>query len=123
MQVFVKRICRFHPQIGLNTTNGEVHEGQFPRIGIGFFPVHTDVAHFTAVGFDKLFRLDEHATGPAAGVIDAPFIRGQHGDQGSDYGCWGVELTTAFAFGTGKTAQKVFIDPPQGIAGLMFNRS
>jgi hypothetical protein len=53
MQVFVKGVCGFHPQIGLNPTNGEIHEGQLPCVGVGFFPVDADVAHFAAVGFDN----------------------------------------------------------------------
>jgi hypothetical protein len=123
MQVFVKGVRRFRPQVGLNAANGEIHEGQLPGVGVGFFPVHTDVAHFAAVGLDKLFRLDEHATGPAAGVIDAAFIGGQHGHQHPHYGSRGVELTAPFAFGAGEHAQKVFIDAAQGVSCLVFCRT
>ena len=72
------------------------------------------------LGLDELFRLNEHAAGPATGVIDATFIRGQHGDQHAHYGSRGVELTAALTFRAGEHAQKVFIDAAQGISGLMF---
>ena len=120
MQVFVESIRRFRPQVGLDAANGEIHEGQFPGVGVGFFPIDADIPHFAAVGFNELFRLDEHAAGPTTRVIDASLVRGQHGDQGSDHRCRGVELATPFPFRAGKSTQKILVDPAQCVAGLMF---
>ena len=86
MQVFVKGVRRFGSQVGLDAANGEIHEGQLPGVGVGFFPIDADIAHLAAMGFDELFRLYEHAAGPTTGVIDATLVGGQHGDQGSDAG-------------------------------------
>ena len=60
-------------------------------LGVGFLTIDADVADFAAMGFDELFALHEHAAGPATGVIDAPFIRGQQGDQHAHHGSRGVE--------------------------------
>jgi hypothetical protein len=52
MQVFVKGIRHFRPQVRLNAANSQVHEGQLP--GVGFLTIDADVAHLAAVSFDEL---------------------------------------------------------------------
>ena len=50
-----------------------------PRGGVvAFLPVDRDVAQTAVVGLDEVFRLHEHTRRPAAGVIDAAFVRFQH---------------------------------------------
>jgi hypothetical protein len=51
---------------------------------------------------DELLRLDEHAAGATAGVIDLPVVRGQYDNSGFDYARQRVELASLFAFSAGE---------------------
>src|SRR5438045_1396399 len=74
----------------VDAADGEVHLGQPPGGVVGLLTVDGDVADLSAVGFDKLLALHEHAARAAAGIIDAAFIRRQHLDQQPYHAGWGA---------------------------------
>src|SRR5438477_3047420 len=65
-------------EIGFDAADGEVHHGEAARGGVALLTVDADVAELAAVGFDEFFRLDEHATGTAAGIVNAAFVGCEH---------------------------------------------
>lgn len=66
---------------------------------------------------DELFRLYEHPTGAAAGVVDTARVGFQHLDKNAHHGTRGVELAATLAFGPGELAQEIFVHPAQNVFG------
>ena len=66
------------PYVGVDSAHGEIHLGEPPGCVVAFLSVDGDVADTPAMLFDELLRLDEHAAGTAAGVVDAALVWFQH---------------------------------------------
>ena len=71
------------------------------------------------MGLDELHRLDKHAAGAAAGVIDPALVGGKHLHQHTDDAAGRVELAAFLAFGAGELGQEVFVDPAQDVFGAV----
>jgi len=67
------------------------------------------VAQLAAVGFDELFRLDEHAAGALAGVVDAAFVRREHHDEAAHDAARDLELAAVLALGAGEAGEEILI--------------
>jgi hypothetical protein len=76
-----KAVGRLLAQVEADVADGEVHGQQAPGGGVRLLPVDGDVVGAAAVRLDELLRLDEHAVGAGAGIIDAALVRGEHGHQ------------------------------------------
>src|SRR5439155_2322800 len=68
-------------KIGFDAADGEVHHSEAAGGGVALLTVDADVAEPAAMGFDKFFRLHEHAAGTAAGVVNAAFVGSEHLDK------------------------------------------
>ena len=68
-------------EVSLDTSEGEVHDGEAAGGGIALLTVNADVAELAAVGFHEFLTLDEHAAGAAGGIVDASLVRGDHLDE------------------------------------------
>ena len=117
VQVAMERVGWFGTKIPLNATDGEIHPGQTPGGRIALLPKNADVADTPAVGFDKFLALDEEAACTVARVVHSALVRHQHGDQDFGHALRGVKLPALLAFGAGKLAEKIFIDPPDDVLG------
>ncbi|MCY1296253.1 hypothetical protein D9M70_456280 [compost metagenome] len=113
-----KGIRRLLAQVEVDPANRQIHRRQAPGGGVGFLAVDRHIAQLAAVGFDKFFRLHEHATAAAAGVVNLAVVRVEHRHQGFDDAGRGVELPALFAFGAGELAEEVFVDLAEQVAGL-----
>jgi len=51
---------------------------------------------------DEFLALHEHATGAAAEVEDAAFVRGKHFDEEPDYAARSIKLAALLTFGAGE---------------------
>ena len=109
----------FFAKVGINAANGKVHLGQPPCGVIGFLTINGDVSDSSTVFFDKLFRLDEHATRATAGVIDTAFVWREHFDQQAHDAARRVELAALLAFGAGKLREEIFINAAKDILGAV----
>ena len=69
------------------------------------------------VGADELHRLDEHAGGAAARVVDAALVRLQHLHEEPHDRARGVELAALPALGQGELLQEVLVDVTQDVRG------
>ena len=114
--------------LALDAADGEVHLGEPPRRVVRLLAVDGDVAARPAavavargVRADELDRLDEHAGGAAAGVVDAAPVGLQHLDQELDDAARGVELASLLALGAGELGQEVLVDPADHVlrAGVL----
>lgn len=94
------------PDVGINATHGKVHLGKTPCGVVRLLPVHRDVAKASAVLAHERFRLDKHAAGTAAGIIDPPRIGFEHLHQHTHNGTGRVELPAPFALPLRQTAQE-----------------
>ena len=120
VQVAMEGVGVLLAEVALNAANGQIHLGQPPGGVVRFLAVDADVADFAAVGLDELFRLDEHAAGAAARVIDPALVRGQHLDQHTDHAAGRVELAALLALGAGELGKEIFIDATQDVPGAVF---
>ena len=109
----------------LDAPDGQVHPGQTPGCVVGLLAVNgnialgpTAVAVARGVGADELHRLDEHAGGAAAGIVDPALVGLQHFHQQPHHGARSVELATLAALGDGELLQEVFVHLPQHIVSL-----
>jgi len=102
MQIAVETIGVLLAEVALNAANGEVHLRQPPGGVVRFLAVDADVADFATVGLDELFRLNKHAAGTAAGVIDAAFIRRKHFDKQAHDTTRRIELAALLTLGAGE---------------------
>ena len=72
------------------------------------------------VGLYELDRLDEHAGGAAAGVVDAAFVGFEHLDEQPDDAAGGVELAAFSSLGEGELLEEVLVDPAKDVGGAGF---
>ncbi len=119
MGVAKERVGGRGAEVRLNAVDGEVHVGQSPGGRVGLLAEDGDVGLVAAVGFGKLFGLDEHAAGAASGVVDAAGVGFEHLDQHADDGARRVELAAELAFGSGELAEEVFVDSAERVARLI----
>ncbi len=85
--------------LALDAPDRQVHPGHSPSGVVRLLPVDRDVTGDRAavavagsVGADELYRLDEHAGGAAARVVDPAPVRLQHLHQQPHHGAGRVEL-------------------------------
>ena len=116
--------------IALYPAKRQVHLGQPPGGVVGLLPPDGDIAPRPApvavaggVGLDELHRLDEHAGGAAAGVVDAALVRFQHLHQELDDATRGVELAALLPLGAGELGEEVLVHPSQHVFGAGFRVS
>ncbi len=70
------------------------------------------------MALDELLGLHEHATRPAAGVVDLALVRCEHFDQHLDHRGRGVELPALLALGAGELAEEILVHLAQDVFGL-----
>ena len=75
------------------------------------------VAVAAGVGTDEVDRLDEHAGGAAARVVDPALVRLQHLDEEPHDRAGSVELAALAALGQGELLQEVLVDVAQHVSG------
>ena len=109
------------PEVGGEPAHGEVHLGQLVGGGGELLPVDRDVLLAAVVAFDKFDRLDEHAAGAAARIINLAFVGLDHFGDEIDDALGGVELAPELALGGGEFAEEVFIDPADGVLFLVLD--
>ena len=110
--------------LGLDAPDREVHLGHPPGGVVGLLAIDGDVALGLAavpvavgVGVDERLRLDEHAGGAAAGVVDPALVGLQHLDEEAHHSARGVELAALAALGQGELLQEVLVDVAQHVGG------
>ncbi len=69
------------------------------------------------MGFDELDRLDEHAGGAAAGVVDAAGVGFEHLDEQPYDAARSVELAAFSSLGEGELPEEVLVDPAEDVGG------
>ena len=111
----------------VDAPDSQIHLGQFPGGVVGLLPPDEDivsglpsVAVAGGVGIDELHRLDEHAGGTAAWVVDAALVGLQHLHQELDDTTRGVELAALLSFGAGELGEEVLVHPAQHVFGAGF---
>src|ERR1019366_6756585 len=72
-----------------------------------------------AVGLDKLFRLDEHASAAACRIVDAALVGFQHLGEHAHNTARRVELATQLSLGRGELTEEVLVDSSEHIASLV----
>src|SRR5205807_6611035 len=102
MEIAPEGVGLLFTEIGFDAADGEVHHGEAAGGGVALLAVDADVAELAAVGFDEFFRLHEHATGTAAGIVNAAFVRSEHLDEKTYDSLRSVELAAFLAFGAGE---------------------
>ena len=87
-------------EVSLNTANGKVHLRHFPCSRVGVLTKDGNLVDIATVVFDEFCRLDEHAAGAAARVINAPIKRLQNFNKGSHNtgGSMASSIRTLFPF-------------------------
>jgi hypothetical protein len=109
MQVAAEAVGVLGTEVGLDAAQREVHHGEAAGSGVALLAVDADVAPLAAVGLDELFRLDEHAAGAAAGIVDPAFVGAEHLDQAAHHAGRGVELAAVLALGAGEAGEEIFV--------------
>ena len=107
-----------------DAADGQVHLGQAPGGVVEFLAVNAELSPGAAavavaggVGFDELHRLDEHARGAAAGVIDAALEGFEHLYEQADDAAGGIEFAALLALRAGELAEEILIDAPEHVLG------
>ena len=67
----------------------------------------------------ELLGLHEHATGAAAGIVDAPLVRREHLHQHPHHGPGRVELPALLALGVGELPEEILVDLAQHVLCLV----
>ena len=119
VEVAAEGVGLFGAEVGFDAADGEVHDGEAAGGGVGLLAEDGDIADAAAVGFDELFRLDEHAAGAAAGVVDAAFVGGEHLYEEADDAVGRIELAAVLAFGAGELGEEVFVDAAEDVFGAV----
>ena len=120
MQIVKERICVVFAEVRIDAANGHVHFCHFPGVRVGLLSVNTYVVAVAAMVLDKLDALHEHATGTAAGVIDAlAFARLENFDDGFHDACRGVEFAAFDAFVACKLCDAVFVGAAEQILACL----
>jgi hypothetical protein len=104
VQIPVKTVSVFFPQVRLNTSDGEVHHRQPPGGVVGLLTVDRDIADLPTMGLDEFLATHEYAPAPAAGVKNPALVRREHFNQESHNTAGCVKLPALLALGTGKLA-------------------
>ena len=123
MEIRAESIGRMGTEIAVDAADGEVHDGELPGGGIRLLSVDADVAQLAAVSLDELFALHEESAGAVAGVVNAALVGREHEHEELVHALRGVELAAAFALGTGKATEEVFVDAAQKIDRPVGRRS
>ena len=119
MQVFVERVGPAGAEVRADAVDREVQPGEPPGGLVQFLAVDADIERPPAVGLNEPLRLDEHAAGTAAGVIDPAARSGlQHLDEQPDHALRSVVLAAASCPPLRRTAQAVLVDMPEHVTGL-----
>ena len=122
MEVAAEGVGVLGAEVGLDAANGEIHHRQAAGGGVALLPVDADVAELAAVGFDEFFRLDKHAAGAAAGVVDAAFVGREHLDETAHDAGRGVELAAVLALGAGELGEEILVNAAQKSTERWFPR-
>ena len=115
MEIAPEGVGLLFAEIGFDAADGEVHHGEAARGGVALLAVDADVAEPAAVGFDEFFRLHEHATGTAAGIVNAAFVGSEHLDEESHDALRGVELAAFLSLSARESAEEVFVDAAEDV--------
>jgi len=105
-------------EVSLNTANGKVHLRHFPCSRVGVLTKDGNLVDIATVVFDEFCRLDEHAAGAAARVINAPIKRLQNFNKGSHNTGGSIELTGKFAFLFGKLGEAIFVCTTENVLAV-----
>ena len=116
MQIVEERICVARAQIGINTTNGQIHRSHLPSGGIALLPENRQVIDVACMPANELGRLHEHATRTAARVIHATMIRLDDFHQRAHDAGRRIEFTGILTFRLGELSQAILVGTPQDIA-------
>lgn len=107
-------------EVCVDAADGHVHFRHFPGVGVGLLSVHAYVVAVAAVVLDKLDALHEHATGTAAGVIDAfAFARLEDAHDGFHNACRGVEFAALDAFVACELRDAIFVGTAKQILACL----
>ena len=102
-------------EVVINAADGHVHGGEFPGGGVEFLPVDGNVVDVALMSDDKAFGLHEKAAAAHGWVIHAAGVGLKHFDNQGNNGFRREILPAAFAFGLGKSAEKVFINVAENV--------
>ncbi len=115
MEIAPEGVGLLFAEIGFDAADGEVHHSKAPGGGVALLAVDADIAEPAAVGFDEFFRLHEHATGTAAGIVNAAFVGSEHLDKEAHDALRGVELAAFLALSARESAEEVFVDAAKDV--------
>ena len=73
-----ERVGMFLADVGLDASDGEVHDRKTPRGGVALLAVDADVPKLATVGLDELLRLHKHPARSTSRVIDPTLVRSKH---------------------------------------------
>ena len=105
-------------KIGINATDGKIHRCHFPCSRVAFLPVYGQIRNLALMTFHKLGRLHEHASRPAARIIDPPMVRLNNLNQSFHNASRRIELSSILAFSFRKLGQAVFIGASKNISAV-----
>ena len=115
--VGVEGVLPAFAEVAVDAVDGQVHLGEAPGALVGLLAVDGDVVPAAAMREHELLRLDEHAAGPAARVVDPAGVWLQNLDQESDHDGRRIELAAALALSAGEFLQEVLVDLAEDVAG------
>ncbi len=113
-----ERVGRLLAEFGVDAVDAEVHVREAPRRRVTLLPEDGDVGAPAAMGLDKLFRLDQHASAAAGRIVDAALVGFQHLNENAHDAARRVELTTQPPLGGRELAGEVLVDPPEHVTSL-----
>ena len=67
------------------------------------------------MGLNKLFALNKHAAGSAAGVKNSALKRFNHGYKQLNYASWSVELPALLALSIGELTKEVLVNSAKDV--------
>ena len=103
-------------EVCLDATDSKIHLCHLPCGRVGVLSEHGYVTQITAVIFDELCALNEHAARSAARVIHTAIVRLQHFDQCANHAGGGIEFASQPAFLLGKLGEAIFVCSAEDIA-------
>src|SRR4051812_38074094 len=101
--------------VRVDALDSKVHLRQPPGRVVDLLTIDRDVLPPPTVLLNEFFRLDEHATRAAAGIVSTALVGLQHLDERADNRAGREELASALAFGPGEAREEVLVDPAQQI--------
>ena len=102
-------------EVVINAANRHIHGSELPSGRVEFLPVDGNVVDVALMGGDKAFGLHEKAAAAHGWVIHAAGVWLKHFDNQGNDGFWREILSAAFAFGLGKTTEKVFVNVAENV--------